>query len=299
MLQWFAFQRPIALRHTRIVHQYVDPTKSPQHRFHQALCRRLVREVLLDGQYSLAAGIYFPRTFVDAWCCRCDRHPRTRGVEAPCDGKSYPLGVIDVWFTEQVRPRLRGPSTLIRFCDDFVMLFAHRADADRVLAVLGKRLGKFGLQLHPDKTRLVDFRPVRDPASGADEMLPTTFAFLGFTHVWGASRRGYRVVRQFTAKDRLARSLKAFNQQCRRMLHWPLAAQHERLCRMLKGHYGYFGITGNLRRLALLHHEVRRLWRRWLSRRSSKSSVTWERFDRVLERLALPPPRIVHRYTVA
>jgi RNA-directed DNA polymerase len=104
-------------------------------------------------------------------------------------------------------------------------------------------------------------------------------------------------VRQFTAKERLARSLKAFNQRCRRMMHWPVKAQHQRLCRMLQGHYGYFGITGNFRRLILLHREVQRLWRRWLSRRSSRSYVTWERFERVLQRFALPPPRITHRYT--
>jgi group II intron reverse transcriptase/maturase len=221
------------------------------------------------------------------------------GVVSPILSNVFLHHVIDVWFTQQVQPRLRGPSTLVRFCDDFVMLFAHRDDAERVLAVLGKRLGKFGLQLHSDKTRLVDFRPVRGSADGADETLPMTFAFLGFIHVWGASRKGNKVVRQFTAKERLARSLKAFHQQCRRMMHWPLAAQHDRLCRMLKGHYGYFGITGNFRRLLLLHREVTRVWRRWLSRRSSKSYLTWARYERVLQRLVLPPPRIVHRYAMA
>jgi hypothetical protein len=115
-------------------------------------------------------------------------------------------------------------------------------------------------------------------------MLSTTFVFLGFAHVWGASRKDNRVVRQFTAKERFARSLKAFNQQCRRMMHWPATVQYDRLCRMLKGHYGYFGISGNFRRLVRLHHEVRRMWRRWLSRRSSKSYLTWKRYGRVLQR---------------
>ncbi len=190
-------------------------------------------------------------------------------------------GVIDEWFTQQVRPRLRGSSTLVRFCDDFVMLFAHREDAERVHAVLGKRLGRFGLQLHPDKTRLVDFRPGGRPAApGGETTLPTTFTFLAFVHVWGTSRNGHTVVRQYTAKDRLARSLKTFYQQCRRMMHWPLKEQHQRLCRMLQGHYGYFGITGNYRRLMRLYHLVRRFWCRWLARRSSKSNLTWERFKR-------------------
>ena len=220
------------------------------------------------------------------------------GVVSPILSNVFLHHVVDEWFTQQVQPRLRGPSTLVRFCDDFVMLFAHKDDAERVLAVLGKRLGRFGLQLHPDKTRLVDFRPAGGPSVGEDKALPTTFVFLGFTHVWGVSRKGNKAVRQFTAKARLARSLKAFNQQCRRMMHWPMAAQHDRLCRMLKGHYGYFGITGNFRRLVLVYREVQWVWRRWLARRSSKSYLTWETYKRVLQRLALPLPRIVHRYAI-
>lgn len=220
------------------------------------------------------------------------------GVISPILSNVFLHHVIDQWYTEQVRPRLRGPSTLVRFCDDFVMLFAHRVDAERVLAVLAKRLGKFGLQLHPDKSRLVDFRPRRSEHEIEEWTLPTTFNFLGFTHVWGKSRKGAVVVRQLTAKDRLARSLKAINQRCKRMLHWPLRTQHQRLCRILNGHYAYFGITGNIRRLNLLHYQVRRLWQKWLSRRSSKSYVKWARYARMLERFALPPPRIVHAYAV-
>jgi len=220
------------------------------------------------------------------------------GVISPILSNVFLHHVIDQWYTEQVRPRLRGPSTLVRFCDDFVMCFMHKADAERVLAVLDKRVGRFGLQLHPDKTRLVDFRPRQSVGEIEESTLPTTFNFLGFTHVWGHSRRGSAVVRQLTAKDRLARSLKAINQRCKRMRHWPLRAQHQRLCRVLKGHYAYFGISGNYKRLRLLHQCVRRLWHRWLSRRSSKSYVLWERYLRMLERFALPSPKIVHAYVV-
>jgi RNA-directed DNA polymerase len=218
------------------------------------------------------------------------------GVISPILSNVFLHHVIDLWYTEQVRPRLRGSSTLVRFCDDFVMCFMHKVDAERALAVLDKRLGKFGLQLHPDKTRLVDFRPRRSACEPEESTLPTTFNFLGFTHVWGDSRKGNAVVRQLTAKDRLARSLKAINQRCKRMRHWPLRAQHQRLCRVLKGHYAYFGISGNYKRLRLLHQCVRRLWHRWLSRRSSKSYVWWERYLRMLERFALPSPKIVHAY---
>ena len=219
------------------------------------------------------------------------------GVVSPILSNVFLHHVIDEWFAREVRPRLRGPSTLVRFCDDFVILFAHRIDAERVLGVLGKRLGKFGLQVHPDKTRLVDFRPERELTTEVAETLPTTFVFLGFLHAWSISRKGNKVMRQFTAKERLARSLKKFNQQCRRMMHWPLNAQHDLLCRMLKGHYAYFGITGNFRRLKRLRRMVTRLWRKWLSRRSWKSTLTWQKFERVLDRFALQAPRIVHRYT--
>jgi len=219
------------------------------------------------------------------------------GVVSPILSNVFLHHVMDEWFAREVQPRLCGASTLIRFCDDFVMLFAHKADAERVLAVLGKRLGRFGLQLHPDKTRLVDFRPERVPTEEAAGTLPTTFVFLGFLHTWSRSRKGNKVVRQFTAKERLARSLKRFNQQCRGMMHWPLNAQHDRLCQMLKGHYAYFGITGNFRRLGRLHHTVQRVWRKWLSRRSGQGHLSWQRFGRLLERFSLPVPRIVHRYT--
>jgi RNA-directed DNA polymerase len=229
-------------------------------------------------------------------------HPDTGtpqgGVISPCLANAFLHHVLDEWFAEQVEPRLRGPSTLVRFADDFVALFARKDDADRVLAVLPKRLGKYGLQLHPDKTQLVDFRTSKPPASsGGETALATTFKFLGFVHVWGKSRKGYSVVRQQTAKDRFARTLAAIRDQCRRMRHEPLLDQHRQLSQMLQGHFAYFGISGNSARLGDLRYEARRIWRKWLSRRSNKSPVTWEIFARIETRFPLPQPRIVHRYT--
>lgn len=219
------------------------------------------------------------------------------GVISPLMANVYLHYVLDEWFCEQVQPRLRGHSTLVRYCDDFVMVFSHKDDAERVLEVLGKRLGKYGLQLHPDKTRMVDFR-LRDsvPHDGGTPTMATTFDFLGFTHVWVRSRKGNPVVRRQTAKARLARAISAIDQQCRAMRHWLLREQHQRLCRMLKGHYAYYGITGNFERLASLYEQARRNWRKWLSRRSNNSPVGWAVFERVLEHLPLPRPRIVRRY---
>jgi len=218
------------------------------------------------------------------------------GVISPMLSNVFLHHVLDEWFAQQAQPRLRGTSILIRYCDDFVMLFACRDDAERVHRVLGKRLAKFGLELHPDKTRLIDFRPPAERV-GVETTLPTTFTFLGFIHVWGKSRKGQAMVWQRTAKDRLARTLKAINRQCRLMRPWPMAAQHRRLSAMLQGHFAYFGIRGNSQRLAAVLHQTRRIWRKWLSRRSWTSYVTWAQFVRLVKTYPLPAPRIIHRNT--
>ncbi|WP_373452796.1 reverse transcriptase domain-containing protein [Caballeronia sordidicola] len=219
------------------------------------------------------------------------------GVISPCLANVFLHYVLDEWFAAQVQPRLRGPSTLVRFADDFVVILAHKDDAERVLRVLEKRLGKYGLELHPDKTQMIDFR--FKPQSDHDdhqEPLATTFNFLGFTHVWVTSEKGRAMVRQLTAKDRVARTLKAIRRVRRSMRTRPLRDQHQRLCRMLKGHYAYFGISGNYERLATLPHQVARIWRKWLSRRSNERSMPRVAFTKILNLFPLPQPRIVHRY---
>lgn len=224
------------------------------------------------------------------------------GVISPCLANVFLHYVLDEWFAQEVQPRLSGQSTLVRFADDFVAIFAWKSDAERVLRVLEKRMGRYGLQLHPDKTQMVDFRVPKKkkppPASGETALATSTsFRFLGFLHVWGKSRQGNIVVRQQTAKDRFARALKAINEQCRRMRTWPLRTQHQKLSQMLKGHIAYFGISGNYARIADLIHQARRQWRYWLSRRSNKSRVTWAAYARLLRRFPLPRARIVHCYT--
>ena len=222
------------------------------------------------------------------------------GVVSPLLSNIFLHHVVDVWFAREVQPRLRSPSTLIRYCDDFVMLFACREDAERVLAVLGKRLGRFGLQLHPDKTRLLDFRPRTSTRHEAEAAHDASFVFLGFLHLWGKSRKGNWVVRQYTAKDRLSRALQSINEACRVMRHAPLPEQQLKLSRMLRGHYAYFGITGNSKQLSRLYHEAKQLWCKWLSRRSWTSYLSWAKFvEKVLRTFPLPVPKIVHRYTAA
>ena len=149
----------------------------------------------------------------------------------------------------------------------------------------GRLLARYGLRLHPDKTRLLDFRrPKRKGQS---------FQYLGFTHYWGRSRQGRWIIKRKTAQDRFSRALKAINQWCRAHRHWPIASQQEALKRKLKGHYAYYGIVGNSQSLARFLYEVRRSWYKWLSRRN-RERMNWARFGRLYQRYPLPPPRLVH-----
>ncbi len=185
----------------------------------------------------------------------------------------------------------------VRFCErlgvrfpratHLVMGFANEHDARRVLNVLPKRLARYGLAMHPSKTRLVAFRP-----HGTQK--PGSFDFLGFTHYWGRSRQGRPAVMRKTARDRFSRALKRIIQWCRRARHLPIAVQHTTLVEKLRGHYAYYGITGNSRALSRFHQEVRRVWKKWLGRRSWHTPKNWAWFVQFIERHPLPVPRIVH-----
>jgi RNA-directed DNA polymerase len=215
------------------------------------------------------------------------------GVISPLLANIYLHYVLDVWFKEEVQPRLRGRAFLIRYADDFVMGFACEEDARRVLEVLPKRFGKFGLTLHPNKTRLV---PFPKPSSGNQEpnSRPGTFDLLGFTHFWGLSRRGFWVVKRQTAGSRFSRALKKIAAWCRKNLHVPVAEQAHKLGQKLRGHCAYYGITGNIEALQRFHREVTRIWHKWLSRRHRKGYLAWPAFNRLLLRFPLPRATVVH-----
>jgi len=219
------------------------------------------------------------------------------GVVSPALSNVYLHYVLDDWIEREVRPRLKGRAFLIRYADDFVMGFSCEEDAKRVMEVLPKRFGKYGLTLHPDKTRLVPFRrpspcPPRD-GSGS-ESPPGTFDLLGFTHYWSRSRKGNWVVKRKTAPSRFTRAIRAIAQWCRLHRHRPVAEQHQTLSQKLGGHFAYYGITGNSAALARLRCEVERIWRKWLSRRKRGQPMPWERFAKLLERYPLPAAVAVH-----
>ena len=215
------------------------------------------------------------------------------GVISPVLANIYLHEVLDTWFEAVVKPRLTGRAFLIRYADDFVIVFAHEADARRVMNVLPKRFGKYGLTLHPEKTRLVPFR--RPPRGRRMERgaRPGTFDFLGFTHYWGQALKGYPLVRRKTARSRLRRALKSVSEWMRQARHLPFAEQHVALIRKLKGHDGYYGITGNCWALDTFRREVKRRWRYWLGRRSRRAALSWERFWALLRRFPLPASRVV------
>ena len=215
------------------------------------------------------------------------------GVVSPALSNVYLHEVLDQWFEHEVKPRLRGRAFEVRFADDAVLVFEHEDDAKRVLGVLAKRLEKYGLRLHPDKTRMVEFcRPSKSKRGGSQR--ERSFAMLGFTHYWGRSRKGRWVVKRKTAKDRLRRALREIGQWCRTHRHWKLRDQQAVLSRKLRGHYAYYGLTGNSPALGRFRCEVERLWRKWLGRRSWSGRMSWERFKRLLENYPLPPVRVVH-----
>ena len=226
------------------------------------------------------------------------RHPAAGtpqgGVISPLLANLYLHEVVDRWFEEEVKPRLGGRATLIRYADDFVIVFASERDAGRVEEVLPKRLSRFGLRLHPDKTRLVRFRAPGGKEEPPESPGPGTFTFLGFTHYWGKSRKGRWMVQRKTATNRLTRSLNRVRQWCRRWRHAPVPWQQQQLSLLLRGHYAYYGIKGNYRALNNFHYQVTHEWRKWLNRRSQKATLTWERFSRLLVRYPLLRPRIVH-----
>ena len=173
------------------------------------------------------------------------------------------------------------------------LVFEQEEDARRVLAVLAKRFEKYGLRLHPEKTRLVDFRsPPRRGRGGSPG--ERSLELLGFSHFWGRSRKGRWIVQRRTAKDRFTRALREVGRWCRAHRHWRVAHQQAALRRKLQGHYAYYGITGNARALARFLYEVRRLWRKWLDRRSWHAGMNWDKFVRLTARYPLPPPRVVH-----
>jgi group II intron reverse transcriptase/maturase len=218
------------------------------------------------------------------------------GVLSPLLANVFLHEVLDQWFERTVKPRLRGVGVLVRFADDAVLAFSNQADAQRVMAVLPKRFSKFGLTLHPEKTRVLPFR--RPPfhglgPRGGRTSPPRTFDFLGFTHYWARCRKGW-VIMLKTARDRFARKLRDIADWCRLHNHEPVREQFAKLVQKLRGHFAYFAVPFNMKYLWRFRERVRAIWRKWLGRRSQRAVRSWEHFLRLERRFRLPFPALLH-----
>jgi RNA-directed DNA polymerase len=214
------------------------------------------------------------------------------GVVSPILANVFLHYVLDEWYEQEVKPRLKGRSFLLRFADDFVIGCELESDARRIMAVLPKRFGKYGLTIHPQKTKLVKFG--KPPQNQPPDPKNGTFDFLGFTHYWAKSRRGYWVIKRKTAHKRLRRSIKALWQWCKENRHLPFKEQYRMLCLKLRGHYQYYGIRSNYHQLEAVYQQVLKGWWYWLNRRNRRRDLEWEKFKRILTIFPLPRPRIIH-----
>ena len=218
-------------------------------------------------------------------------------VISPLLANIYLHDVLDEWFQQVVKPRLKGEAYEIRYADDFILCFQFREDAEKVVEVLHQRFAKYGLQLHPDKTRLIEFGPnalTKSEQSGGKK--PATFDFLGFTHICKWSRRGRFMIQLRTMRKRLRRSLKAVAAWCRQHRHDPVEEQCKALNRKLRGHYQYYGRPTNFRSLREYYRNVRWIWKTWLNRRTRGKTMNWERFGLLLRRYPLLLPRITRAW---
>ena len=233
-------------------------------------------------------------------------HPETGtpqgGVISPIAANVFLHYVLDDWFVQEVQPRMQGRTFIVRFADDFIIGCEREDDAHRIMAVLPKRFSRYGLTIHPQKSKLIAFaRPAGRPTAQQDKQDRQspgrgngTFDFLGFTHYWARSRRGSWVMKRRTAQKRLRRTATALWLWCRKNRHMPLPQQHTRLKQKLVGHYNYFGVRCNYAQLSAIQRIAERAWFYWLNRRRRHPDYNWEEFRRLLETFPIPSPRIRH-----
>lgn len=214
------------------------------------------------------------------------------GVISPLLANIFLHEVLDDWYVQQVTPRLKGRSFLIRYADDFVLGCENAEDGKRLMEVLPKRFEKYGLTIHPEKSKMIRF----ERASRFSEISDNgTFDFLGFTHYWGRSRSDNWVVKRKTAKKRLKRAMRNIHVYCRNNKHEPIREQHADLRSKLHGLYNYYGIPCNYEAMYALYRFTRRAWKRWLGRRTRSGFIKWELFDRFLKVFRLPMPTITKK----
>ena len=259
----------------------------------RGMLREVIKQRINDGGLIRLIGKWFKAGVIEGGELY---HPTKGtpqgGVISPLLGNIYLHQVLDDWFVKEIKPRMKGRCFLIRYADDAVLGFEFESDARRVMDVIPKRFARYDLTVHPEKTALVDFR--RPNLRKGLKGIKSTFDFLGFTHFWAKSRKGYWVIKRKTMSKRLRRTMDSLWKWCRNNRHMRIKEQYRILCSKLRGHYNYYGIRCNYKELEAVYQHVIRTWRCWLGRRTRSGNISWEKFEQILETYTLPRPRIVH-----
>lgn len=258
--------------------------------------RAFLKRRVCDGVIVRTVGKWLKAGVMEEGAVHYDEEGSPQGrVISPLLSNLYLHYVLDEWVTREIIPRLNHKASLVRFADDAVLLFADQHEAEVVKNVLVKRFARYGLELHPEKTRLVKF--TMPPLKG--QCGSGSFDFLGFTHYWGKSRRGLWVIKRKTSGKKFRAAVKRVNQWCKENRHMPIKEQHKSLCVKLRGHYNFYGVTCNIRSLNRFKECVQSGWRKWLNRRKrpkGRGRMTYDRFNKLLNRYMLPAPYIAHTY---
>ena len=218
------------------------------------------------------------------------------GSASPLLANIYLHYVFDLWVRKWIRQQARGAVTVVRYADDVVLGFQRKADAERLWKELAERFAKFGLEMHPEKTRLLEFGAyATENRQRRGQGKPETFNFLGFTHICAKTKGGRFTVLRQTIRKRLQAKLGEVKAELKRRLHEPVPMVGKWLRAVVEGHFRYYGVPMNYAALKLFREQVERLWRQALRRRSQKHRAPWDRVRRIVDRW-LPPPRIYHPY---
>jgi RNA-directed DNA polymerase len=260
----------------------------------RGLLIEMVEKRVNDGQLLRLIGKWINVGVIDDGRLQVTETGTGQGqIISPLLANIYLHYVLDEWFEKVVKPRLKGEAYEIRYCDDFILCFQYREDAEKVLDVLTKRFEKYGLTLHPEKTRLIEFgRYALTKSEKPGGQKPATFDFLGFTHICKRSRGGKFTIYVRTMRKRIKRSLQRVALWCREHRHDPVEEQQRSLNWKLRGHYEYYGRSTNSPRLSAFYQEVRRLWHKWLNRRTRGKPLPWAEYVHLLNRHPLLRPRI-------
>jgi len=257
------------------------------------LLREMVSRRVSDGVITRIIGKWLNAGVMDAGKRMYpEKGTPQGGVISPLLSNLFLHEVLDDWFVKVVKPRMRGKASMVRYADDAVIMCELKEDAERIFKVLGARFEKYGLKIHPEKTRLLDFTKPRDGQGKGD----SSFTFLGFTHYWTKSRKGNWVVGRKTDSKRLKRAILAIKVWCKKNRQQPMREQWETLKAKIIGHYAYYGISMNIRSIAEFYERTKVLWLKWLNRRGHKGNRNWKSFNDYLKDWPLPKPRIMHSY---